>query len=317
VIPPTQHNAQSDEEPGTDGGFAPALQAPRVRKSSVGGRPAVEFTPIRKGDEMHSIPPDLGQRWKISALGFALLLGLLSSQAVAQNGVGPDGFSLEIIAFHNCPDGDFTGSNRRMIAVEADYQYVESDIKSNQHHNLVKDLVRNNTIALTPGDHFQVLDGNACGAGKQDAELMLPITAENCDPCTTDAALTDFTEYRVELALVGAPGSGIGVSTCGTEPVDVDVDGDGNTDQILCTTEENVLVRYRKNGKPIWEDVSTQLLTVCLDIDDTPGDDVDDLDGLCDQRVGIFDPLLYSYLWQWNTNGKAHAKLRFKPVPQE
>lgn len=259
----------------------------------------------------------LRQRLTVGAMSIALLLGLSSSQALAQNGVGPGGFSLEIMAFHNCPDGDFTGSNRRMIAVEADYQFIEGEIGSNQHRKLTSELIRNNTISLAPGDGFQVLDGNACGAGKQDAELMLPISPENCDPCDPDADQTDFKEYRVELALVGKPGTGIGVSTCATEPTDVDVNGDGITDQILCTTEENVLIRYRKNGKPIWEDVSPELLTVCLDIDDTPDDGFDDLDGVCDLRVGIFDALLSGYLWQWNTNGKAHAKLRFKPVAQE
>jgi hypothetical protein len=239
---------------------------------------------------------------------------LFGHPAFAQNGVGPGGFSLEVIAFENCPAGDFTGSNRRMIAVQADYQLVEGDLASNQHKKLVSELVRNNTIKLTPGPDFRVLDGNACGAGKQDAELMLPITPANCDPCDPSAEATGFGEYRVEMALAGAPGSGVGVSTCGTESTEVDVDGDGITDQILCTTEENVLVRHRKNGKPVWEDVSTELLTVCLDIDDTPDDGVVNLDGVCDRRVGIFDPLLFSYFWQWNTQGKAHAKLRFKPV---
>ena len=241
---------------------------------------------------------------------------LFSGPASSENGVGPGGFSLEVIAFEKCPGGDFQGSKRRMIAVEANYQFIEGDLASNQHHKLVNELIKNNTIKLTPGSDFQVLDGNACGHGRQDAELMLPITAANCDPCDADAdaEATGFTEYRVEMALVGAPGSGVGVSTCGTEPTEVDVDGDGITDQILCTTEENILVRYRKNGKPIWEDVSTELLTVCLDIDDTPDDGIVNLDGVCDQRVGIFDPLLFTYFWQWNTNGKAHAKLRFKPV---
>lgn len=242
-----------------------------------------------------------------------------SSTALAENGVGPGGFSLEIIAFENCPDGDFTGSNRRMIAVEANYQVIEGDMKSNQHHTLVKDLIRNNTISLVPapeGESFQVLDGNACGSAKQDAILQLPITDANCDPCNTDGT-SNFTEYRVELTLVGAPNSGIGVSTCGEEPTLVDVDGDGITDQALCTTEENILVRTRKNGKPVWDDVSSELLTVCLDIDsDGPDLDGDILDGVCDQRVGIFDPMLVSYFWQWNTDGKAHAKLRFKPVSQ-
>ena len=249
----------------------------------------------------------------------ALFACFLSSSAIAQNGVGPGGFSLEIIAFENCPAGDFTGSNRRMIAVEANYQVIEGDMNSNQHHKLVKDLIRNNTISLVPapaGESFHVLDGNACGTRKGEAILQLPITAANCDPCDTDADLTGFTEYTVELALVGAPGSGIGVSTCGGEPTDVDVDGDGITDQILCTTEENILVRTRKNGKPVWDNVSTELLTVCLDIDDTPDDGIDDLDGICDLRVGIFDAILSGYFWQWNTEGKAHAKLRFHPVSQ-
>jgi hypothetical protein len=255
-------------------------------------------------------------------LGAALLMGASAPEAVAQNGVGPGGFSLEIIAFRNCPGGEFTGSSRRMIAVQADYQYVEGQLGSNQHRKLVNALMRNNTISLTPGPEFRVIDGNACGERKQDAELMLPISEENCYPCdpldpNDPANTTDFREYRVELAMVGKPSSGIGVSTCGTEPTDFDVDGDGITDQILCTTEENVLVRYRQNGKPVWQDVSMQLLTVCLDIDFTPGDGVDDLDGVCDQRVGIFDPLLYTYFWQWNTEGRAHAKLRFKPVPLE
>jgi hypothetical protein len=239
---------------------------------------------------------------------------LFSGPVFAQNGVGPDGFSLEVIAFENCPGGDFTESNRRMIAVQANYQFVGGDLGSNQHHQLVNDLIRNNTIKLTPGPDFQVVDGNACGAGKQAAELMLPITPENCDPCDPAVGASGFTEYRVELTLVGAPGSGIGVSTCGTETTAVDVDGDGVTDQILCTTEENILVAYRKGRKPVWDDVSEQLLTVCLDIDTTPDDGIVNLDGVCDQRVGIFDPLLSGYFWQWNTQGKAHAKLRFKPV---
>ncbi len=38
------------------------------------------------------------------------------------------------------------------------------------------------------------------------------------------------------------------------------------------------------------------------------------LDGVCGRRVGIFDPLLFGYFWQGNTQGKAHAKFRFKPV---
>jgi hypothetical protein len=50
-------------------------------------------------------------------------------------------------------------------------------------------------------------------------------------------------------------------------------------------------------------------LTICLDT-------FDDLnfDGNCDVRLGIFDPALEDYFWQWNTKGKAHAQLVFIPV---
>ena len=157
----------------------------------------------------------------------AIIVSLITTgSAFGANGVGPGGFSLEIIAFENCPDGDFTGSNRRMIAVEANYQVVDGEIKSNHHHALVKDLIRNNTISLMPappGEGFQVLDGNACGAGKADAILQLPITDANCDPCNTDGS-SEFTEYTVSLALVGAPNSRIGVSTCGEEPIAVEAE---------------------------------------------------------------------------------------------
>ena len=36
-------------------------------------------------------------------------------------------------------------------------------------------------------------------SGKQEAELMLPITPANCDPCDPDDELTDFTEAAPPL----------------------------------------------------------------------------------------------------------------------
>jgi hypothetical protein len=55
-----------------------------------------------------------------------------------------------------------------------------------------------------------------------------------------------------------------------------------------------------------FDDVSKELLTVCLD---TSGD------GKCDIRYPLFASQLKDYFWQWNTSGKAHAQLVFVPIP--
>src|SRR5512139_34792 len=86
------------------------------------------------------------------------------------NGLPPGPrYMLNVIAFDNCPAGDFTGSNRHMIAVQADFGTIdpESGTTSTQAGKLVSQFVNTNTIALTPtpealGNTFQVIDGNAC-----------------------------------------------------------------------------------------------------------------------------------------------------------
>ena len=240
----------------------------------------------------------------------ALLTILLSSGAIAGNGAatGKGGFLVNIVAYDNCPAGDFTDSNRHHIAVQADYNL-------NQNGNLAGTIVRTNTIKLTSSGvdgRFQVLDGNACAnRGKDGAELMLPIDAGNCGgDCPVDAPT--FTQYRVYLRLVGQPGSGIHVTSCAEETDDTifgDADGGDDELNILCSTESVIEVRETGGNKMRFTDYSKELLTICLDTD-ADGD----LDGSCDERVALFDPRLIEYFWQWNTNGRAHAQLVFKPV---
>ncbi|MCC4263927.1 hypothetical protein LL240_05590 [Oceanimonas baumannii] len=250
-----------------------------------------------------------------------LVAGTIASPlALAGNGNGlPPGerFVLNVIAFDQCPAGDFTDSNRHMIAVQADFGDIDFDTEmtSNQHHKLKNEIVRNNTIELGSSGldgGFQVVDGNACGESKGSAMLMMPITDANCDDgngdCTVEAPT--FTQYQVYVRTVGKPGTGIGVTSCATEPDETDVDGDGITDQVLCSTENVVMARDTGRGKMRFEDVSAELLTVCLD---TMDDEI--LDGECDVRYALFDPALVDYFWQWNTSGKAHAQLVFIPVP--
>jgi len=236
--------------------------------------------------------------------------GALAQPGGKGNGAatGPGGFMLNVIAYDICPAGDFTGSNRHHIAVQANYSL-------DQKGKLAVDIVRTNTIKLTSsgvGGDFQVLDGNACSnRGKDGAELLLPIDVNNC---ADDCPIADptFTQYRVYVRLVGQPGSGFHITTCAEETNDlifVDDDGGSGASNILCSTENVVKVRETGGKKMRFTDYTEELLTICLDTFDDMN-----FDGECDVRVALFDPRLTEYFWQLNTNGRAHAQLVFKPV---
>lgn len=234
---------------------------------------------------------------------FAQGMGMGSGAAT-----GKGGFLLNVVAYDNCPAGEFTDSNRHHIAVQADYQLDQSG-------NLAGTIVRTNTIKLTSsgvGGDFQVLDGNACAdRGKDGAEFVMPIDVNNCD---ADCPVEDpeFTQYRVHVRMVGQPGGSINVTTCAEETDDTifdDNDGDTGDLNILCSTESVVEVRETGNGKMRFIDYTKELLTLCLDTFDDGN-----FDGNCDERVALFDPRLTEYFWQWDTWGRAHAQLVFKPV---
>ena len=266
----------------------------------------------------------------VYAVAGMTLAGFLAAPVFAAKGNGlPDGsmkgsFHLQVIAFDNCPAGDFTDSNRHMIAVEADFGTIDTSdpnpdnwTTSTQHGNDKNTLVKDNTIALASsgvGGDFWVEDGNACaGRGSSGAKLWLPITPANCDDGFGNCTVVDpsFTQYEVYVRLVGKPNSKIGVTTCAEEPDTVDVNGNVITDQILCSTENVIKVREAGGGKtPKFDNVSAELLTICLDTFDDSN-----FDGSCDERYALFDPTLENYFWQWNTNGRPHAQLVFVPVP--
>ena len=252
----------------------------------------------------------------VLALGITLSLGFGIASAGNGNGLPPGPrYMLNVIAFdkNNCPAGDFTGSNRHMIAVEADFS--ADDLGATQAGTHKDNMIKTNTIKLTQGDDFRVFDGNACGS-KGGAEFILPADPYNCtlddgtvvtnDPACIGEDLS-FQEYNVFIRLVGAKGTGVGITTCADEADDYDPSGNGipGEDFILCSTEN--VVRMRTKGKVAkFEDVTRQLLTLCLDTDG---------DGACDARYPLFADELEDYFWQWNTKGKAHAQLVFIPIP--
>jgi len=219
--------------------------------------------------------------------------GALSSSGAQVLGKGGKG--------NGAPSGSHYNLN--IIGVPRD---KSADMIGRQGHVIFVDLHGKTKIELAEGDDFQVLDGNGCDS--EGAELMLPANPFSCpDPTEddNDGAIVDeclgedltFQEYEVFVRLVGKPGTGIDVATCG-EGLD-----DEGEEVIYCSTER--VVRVRDKGKPQTSNVTRELTTVLADVDD---------DGDLD-RVGLFDDALSGYFWDWGTNGKAHAQLIFVPIP--
>ena len=237
------------------------------------------------------------------------LLTLLTMPALSHAGNGlPNGpmngsVNLQIIAFENCPSGDFTDSNRHMIAVKADFS---PDVHTGTPRD---DFLRTNTISLAQGETVQVTDGNGCSRG--GAEMTLPLTIDNLDcsdtPDDPSCPEPDFTEYRVYVRLVGRPGSTLDVTACGSE-VDDTVFDENDTLEVLCSTESTVdLSRTSgRNGRPKFKDYSAELLTICLAVDTDRG--------TCVERLPLFDSLLDDYMWKLDTGGRPHAQLKLVPV---
>lgn len=231
---------------------------------------------------------------------FALGAVLAVSAAVAQSGnngasVGSGGYLLNVIAFEQCPAGEFVDSNRHQIAVQSNFSGNGQD-----------KTVRTNKIFLQSGTDFWVEDGNACDDG---ASFHLPIQHVNCDS-SCDLPDPTFTQYEVRARLVGKKGSTVAVTSCVEETADdsIIVDDD-ETAGSLCSVESNVWVATREvgNGKVQnkFENVSAELLSVCVDTDD---------DQQCDERIGLFDPRGQDYWWNWDPQGRPHVQLVFVPV---
>src|SRR5262245_56359035 len=237
------------------------------------------------------------------------LFALWTGSAFAQNdGTKGNGlpqskllFNLEVIAYNgdNCPSGDLIGTNTHRIAVKADVNDTTFGDPTNHPGGTLKSaLIRQNDIMLTSGD-WSVLDGNACIDGVARFQLPTnPIGGTLDDPT--------FQKYLVYGRLVGRPGTGVDVRTCATDPVDPTNPLD---DIIVCSTENWLSVRGSgKDSKPHFDNVSPELLTVCVDTT-VPSD------GVCATRLALFDATLYDYFWNWNTQGKAHAQLFFMAIP--
>jgi hypothetical protein len=246
--------------------------------------------------------------YKLSMI-LVFMVFFATNDVLAQNGgagngakVSSDGYLVNVVAYERCPTGDFVDSNRHHIAVQADFTGNGTD-----------KTAKTNKIFLMKGDTFWVQDGNACDDG---ANFYMPLSADNCSgDCSLEAPT--FTEYEVRARLVGKPNSGVTATSCLDAWIE-DTNGDGVVDENdeltgLCSVGDgNILVQTRIVGsgkeQNKWENVSQELLTVCIDTDLTDGVTA------CDKRVGLFDQFGENYWWNWDTKGRAHMQLVFYPV---
>jgi hypothetical protein len=225
----------------------------------------------------------------IAAVAFALVAG----PALAGNGA-PSGahYNLNILGKDNCSPNDLTGSNRHSIQVKLRYSPgIDGQVYATAD--------KTNVILLQQGE-FQVLDGNACDKG--GALFQLPINPYTCPETDPDCLATepDFQNY-----LVYARALGKGSATMTTCTTGAGEDGilDNADDEIVCSTENVILVRNKKNS---FDNVTKELTTVVADFD---------ADGTM-ERIGIFSDPLRSYMWEYDNDGLRIAQLRFYPLPQ-
>lgn len=144
-------------------------------------------------------------------------------------------------------------------------------------------------IYLQEGD-FDVLDANATdGYGL----FQLP------DPDPDDDGET---WYGMFVRTLGKPGGSATLQSCAEGDFDLTLPGN----ETLCSTETMVVTR--EAGKPRVYNVSKELLTVCLNLDDDPA---------CDLRSFLFDDDDLDYLWNWTTNGLRLAQVYFLEIPQD
>ena len=131
---------------------------------------------------------------------------------------------------------------------------------------------------------FAVLDKNGTD-GEASFSLPLPGT------------------YTVWARALGTPGGQAKITTCATDVTGTIADGD------ICSTQNEVFVRG--TGKSSFKNVTTSLTTITLD----PLLDAGAVTACGGTTVGLFDPCLQGYFWQYDNNGLKLLQVRFYQNP--
>lgn len=225
----------------------------------------------------HDRRSEMQKLFLVTSLILAFLLtvgsGVVFAGSLVSQLATDKAYSLEVIAHDNCPKGTFDNSNRRAVAVQADF----SKIANNQDLNT---LTKVNSIFLTPSTDgtFQVLDGNACDS--DGALVQLPETVSST--------------YEVWVRLVGQPKSSIDVTTCATLQ---------GSSTIICSTDNFAKTRMTGKGEPSFTNATSKLLFITnpLLTGTTCGTSTEPLFAGC----------LDNFFWNWDTTGRPHAQVWF------
>ncbi len=171
------------------------------------------------------------------------------------------------------------------------------DMTGNKGHRIFVPLVGKTKIWLTEstdGFYFEVTDANGTDG---DAGFMLPNPDPDCDGTTW---------YSVFYRLVGTPGGSSTIQTCYKDGPDIWCAADlaGGVVEVS---------RTRGNGKPVFDNVSRDLLYVDIC---TNWDLTDPSNPVCLQvkQTPLFGLSAYDYLWDYDNNGARVAQLRFYEI---
>jgi len=166
-------------------------------------------------------------------------------------------------------------------------------------------------IYLYQGEDFQVCDANAfdsaidCAGNtvaSAGAVFQLPCNtnivlggADVLAPC--DGGPED--SYAVFARALGQPGGSAAITTCAT---------DKTTGEVVCSTENTVDVLTRKNGQPLFQNVTQELTSLVACVDTNPDPAITDI--VC-TRYALFRDEFSDFYWQYDNNGLRLAQLRF------
>lgn len=158
-------------------------------------------------------------------------------------------------------------------------------------------------------DTFEVLDCDATGENPDDNTALFALPDPN-DP------QSDCTRYSVWARALGNPGGSAYMNTCATytDPTGLIWIGCSNEMVDLPRLKGQAKKDATDQGNPgsqKFEDVSKELLTICVPV----CVDYNDIDQTCEEVVWerryIFDDELEDEYWKYNNHGLRHAQLRF------
>ena len=251
----------------------------------------------------------------------ALLVALIAGPAWATGNGAPSGphYNLNIIGVENAKKPPMTGGDGHTIFVPLFSTKNNGQVSTCTSNNPGGTLsgsctaIVDNPIWLIPGTDFQVCDANGFDAAHDCSgnPLGSKTGAVFSLPCNTDITTADINfgcdptlpaaSYTVWARALGKPGGSAVATTCAT------VDGG-----LFCSEENVTAPLMRKNGQPIFQNVTDQLTSMLLLFCDTgflP-------DGTCADpvqtvRIALFASGTQDWFWNYDNNGLRLAQLRF------